>query len=64
MRECREIEKAVQFYHGRRRQPTSPVPQSQKDTNMAAPLTDRLVDIRYMCAVCSMETKRVVKEEA
>jgi hypothetical protein len=31
---------------------------------MAVPLTDRLVDIRYVCAVCSMETKRVVKEEA
>jgi hypothetical protein len=29
---------------------------------MVAPLTDRLVDIRYMCAVCSMETKRVVKK--
>ena len=43
MRECREIEKAVELYQGRPRQPTSPVPRSQKDSNMAAPLTDRLV---------------------
>src|SRR5262249_52719659 len=38
MRECREIEKAVELYQGRPRQPTSPVPRSQKDSNMAAPL--------------------------
>jgi hypothetical protein len=29
-----------------------------------ASVTDRLVDIRYVCAVCSMETKRTVKGEA
>jgi DNA-directed RNA polymerase subunit RPC12/RpoP len=28
-----------------------------------APVTDRLVDIRYVCALCGMETKRTVKEE-
>jgi hypothetical protein len=27
-------------------------------------VTERLVDIRYVCAVCGMETKRTVKEEA
>jgi DNA-directed RNA polymerase subunit RPC12/RpoP len=27
-------------------------------------VTDRLVDIRYACARCGMETKRTVKEEA
>ena len=26
-------------------------------------VTDRLVDIRYVCALCGMETKRTVKEE-
>jgi hypothetical protein len=25
-------------------------------------VTDRLVDIRYVCATCSMDTKRTVKE--
>ena len=25
--------------------------------------TDRLVDIRYVCAGCGMETKRIVKED-
>jgi RNase P subunit RPR2 len=28
-----------------------------------ARVTDRLVDIRYVCAVCGMETKRTVKED-
>ena len=28
-----------------------------------ASITDRLVDIRYVCALCGMETKRTVKEE-
>ena len=27
-------------------------------------VTDRLVDIRYVCAACGMATKRTVKEEA
>ena len=27
------------------------------------PVTDRLVDIRYVCAVCGMETKRTVREQ-
>lgn len=27
-------------------------------------VTDRLVDIRYVCPACGMETKRTVKEEA
>jgi hypothetical protein len=27
-------------------------------------VTERLVDIRYVCAVCGMETKRTVAEEA
>ena len=26
-------------------------------------VTDRLVDIRYVCAMCGMETKRTVREE-
>jgi hypothetical protein len=26
-------------------------------------VTDRLVDIRYVCAGCGMETKRTVKED-
>lgn len=26
-------------------------------------VTDRLVDIRYVCATCTMETKRTVAEE-
>jgi hypothetical protein len=26
-------------------------------------VTDRLVDIRYVCATCGMETKRTVKEK-
>jgi hypothetical protein len=26
-------------------------------------VTDRLVDIRYVCATCAMETKRTVAEE-
>ena len=26
-------------------------------------VTDRLVDIRYVCATCGMETKRTVAEE-
>jgi DNA-directed RNA polymerase subunit RPC12/RpoP len=25
-------------------------------------VTDRLVDIRYVCATCSMDTKRTIKE--
>ena len=25
-------------------------------------ITERLVDIRYVCAVCGMETKRTVKD--
>jgi hypothetical protein len=29
-----------------------------------ASVTDHLVDIRYVCAACGMETKRTVKEEA
>jgi hypothetical protein len=28
-----------------------------------ASVADRLVDIRYVCAVCGMETKRTVKED-
>ena len=28
-----------------------------------AQVTDRLVDIRYVCALCGMETKRTVREE-
>ena len=28
-----------------------------------ASITDRLMDIRYVCALCGMETKRTVKEE-
>jgi hypothetical protein len=27
-------------------------------------VTERLVDIRYVCATCGMETKRTVAEEA
>ena len=27
-------------------------------------VTERLVDIRYVCAACGMETKRTVAEEA
>jgi ribosomal protein L44E len=29
-----------------------------------AQVTDRLVDIRYVCPVCGMETKRTVRVEA
>jgi hypothetical protein len=28
-----------------------------------SPITGRLVDIRYVCAACGMETKRTVREE-
>jgi thymidine kinase len=28
-----------------------------------ASVADRLVDIRYVCTVCGMETKRTVKED-
>jgi hypothetical protein len=26
-------------------------------------VTERLVDIRYLCATCGMETKRTIKDE-
>jgi hypothetical protein len=29
-----------------------------------APVKERLVDIRYVCAGCGMETKRTVADEA
>ena len=33
------------------------------DAQERTSVTDRLVDIRYVCAVCGMETKRTVKED-
>lgn len=33
------------------------------DPQERAFVTARLVDIRYVCAVCGMETKRAVKED-
>jgi hypothetical protein len=33
------------------------------DPQERASVTDRLADIRYVCAVCGMETKRTVKED-
>ena len=33
------------------------------DPQERASVTARLVDIRYVCAVCGMETKRTVKED-
>jgi DNA-directed RNA polymerase subunit RPC12/RpoP len=34
------------------------------EPNERASVTDRLVDIRYVCAACGMATKRIIKEEA
>jgi len=34
------------------------------DPQERASITERLVDIRYVCAGCGMETKRTVSEEA
>jgi DNA-directed RNA polymerase subunit RPC12/RpoP len=34
------------------------------DPQERASITERLVDIRYVCAGCGMETKRTIKEEA
>jgi hypothetical protein len=28
------------------------------------PVEERLVDVRYVCAVCGMETKRTIADEA
>jgi DNA-directed RNA polymerase subunit RPC12/RpoP len=33
------------------------------DPQERASVTARLVDIRYVCAVCGMETRRTVKED-
>ena len=33
------------------------------DAQERTSVTARLVDIRYVCAVCGMETKRTVKED-
>ena len=33
------------------------------DPQERASVTAHLVDIRYVCAVCGMETKRTVKED-
>ena len=37
--------------------------QGPMDAQERTSATDRLVDIRYVCATCGMETKRTVAEE-
>ena len=37
--------------------------QRPMDAQERTSATDRLVDIRYVCATCGMETKRTVAEE-
>ena len=38
--------------------------QQPMDPKERTSVTDRLVDVRYVCARCGMETKRTVEEEA